>query len=139
MRGSYKVQPADVVQALEKHPAVREAAVTALADPHLGALPVAAIEAVPGQPPPSPAELHLHCRHVLEAAPNSPARRVPGTARCPAAGVKGHHHRASRGKWEDFVPLMRARPVLSMQQQNSRPSRATRCGYSAARRAVRRR
>jgi long-chain acyl-CoA synthetase len=75
VRGGFKIQPEDIARALEEHPAVREAAIAALADTRLGALPVAAVEAVPGRPPPTPAELHLHCRDVL-APHERPARIV---------------------------------------------------------------
>lgn len=42
VRGGFKIIPDDVVKALQGHPAVREAAVTGLADPRLGQVPVAA-------------------------------------------------------------------------------------------------
>ena len=43
VRGGFKVHPDDVVRALETHPDIREAAVTGIPDPRLGAVPVAAI------------------------------------------------------------------------------------------------
>jgi len=43
VRGGFKIHPDDVVRALETHPAIREAAVTGIPDPRLGAVPVAAI------------------------------------------------------------------------------------------------
>jgi long-chain acyl-CoA synthetase len=43
IRGGFKVQPDDVVQALHQHPAVREAAVIGIPDERLGAVPAAAI------------------------------------------------------------------------------------------------
>jgi acyl-CoA synthetase (AMP-forming)/AMP-acid ligase II len=44
IRGGFKVTPADVVEALRAHPAVRDAGVTGLPDARLGAVPVAAVE-----------------------------------------------------------------------------------------------
>lgn len=44
VRGGFKVQPEDVRVALERHPAVRGAAVVGRPDPRLGAVPVAAVE-----------------------------------------------------------------------------------------------
>ena len=43
IRGGFKVHPDDVVQVLNDHPAVREAAVVGVADERLGAVPAAAI------------------------------------------------------------------------------------------------
>jgi acyl-CoA synthetase (AMP-forming)/AMP-acid ligase II len=42
-RGGFKIHPDDVVAALEKHPAVREAVVVGIPDKRLGQVPVAAI------------------------------------------------------------------------------------------------
>jgi len=42
IRGGFKVQPDDVVRAMESHPAIREAAVVGLPDERLGQVPVAA-------------------------------------------------------------------------------------------------
>ncbi len=42
IRGGFKVHPEDVIKALQDHPAVLEAAVVGIADPRLGAVPVAA-------------------------------------------------------------------------------------------------
>lgn len=44
IRGGFKVLPDDVRSALERHPAVRGAAVVSRPDPRLGAVPVAAVE-----------------------------------------------------------------------------------------------
>ncbi|BBY21985.1 class I adenylate-forming enzyme family protein [Mycobacterium stomatepiae] len=44
IRGGFKVAPADVVEALRSHPAVRDAGVTGLPDERLGAVPAAAVE-----------------------------------------------------------------------------------------------
>jgi len=48
LRGGYKVQPEVVRAALERDPAVAEAAVVGLDDARLGAVPVAAVERCPG-------------------------------------------------------------------------------------------
>ena len=42
IRGGFKIHPEDVIQALEAHPAVREAAVVGVPDARLGQVPVAA-------------------------------------------------------------------------------------------------
>lgn len=44
IRGGFKVAPADIVEALRSHPAVRDAGVTGLPDERLGAVPAAAVE-----------------------------------------------------------------------------------------------
>lgn len=41
IRGGFKILPDDVIQAIEAHPSIREAAVTGLADRRLGEVPVA--------------------------------------------------------------------------------------------------
>ncbi|MFD9391080.1 class I adenylate-forming enzyme family protein [Streptomyces sp. NPDC060000] len=88
IRGGFKVQPETVRRALETHPAVREAAVVGLPDARLGEVPVAAVEAEPGQPAPDTAELVAHCRgrltpyevpaHIvlLDALPRTPSSKV---------------------------------------------------------------
>jgi len=48
IRGGFKVHPDDVRAALERHPRVRGAAVVGVADPRLGAVPVAVVELRPG-------------------------------------------------------------------------------------------
>ncbi|KUI21595.1 AMP-dependent synthetase [Mycobacterium sp. GA-1285] len=48
IRGGFKVSPADVVDALRSHSAVRDAGVTGLPDARLGAVPVAAVELADG-------------------------------------------------------------------------------------------
>lgn len=48
IRGGFKISPADVVDALRSHPAVRDAGVTGLPDARLGAVPVAAVELADG-------------------------------------------------------------------------------------------
>jgi acyl-CoA synthetase (AMP-forming)/AMP-acid ligase II len=65
IRGGFKVQPATVRAVLERHPAVREAAVTGRPDTRLGAVPVAAVELVPGATAPTPDELRALCREHL--------------------------------------------------------------------------
>ena len=88
IRGGFKVQPETVKEALESHPAVREAAVAGLPDPRLGEVPVAAVEAEPGRPAPDTAELVALCRArltpyevpahivVLDALPRTPSSKV---------------------------------------------------------------
>lgn len=52
-RGGFKVQPEDVVAALEAHPAIAEAAVVGLPDRRLGQTPAAAVVLRPGAERPS--------------------------------------------------------------------------------------
>ncbi|MGE0383356.1 MAG: class I adenylate-forming enzyme family protein [Gammaproteobacteria bacterium] len=66
-RGGFKVLPDVVVDALERHPAVREACVVAMPDARLGAVPVAAVEVdarAPG-PVPTPEDLEAFVRRIL--------------------------------------------------------------------------
>lgn len=65
VRGGFKVHPETVKRALERHPAVREAAVAGMPDPRLGHVPVAAVELRPGAEPPTSAELIALCREEL--------------------------------------------------------------------------
>ncbi|WP_433873116.1 class I adenylate-forming enzyme family protein [Saccharopolyspora sp. CA-218241] len=65
LRGGFTVLPEDVARVLERHPSVREAAVTGLPDERLGEVPVAAVLAEPAGPPPDPSELQAHCRARL--------------------------------------------------------------------------
>jgi acyl-CoA synthetase (AMP-forming)/AMP-acid ligase II len=86
--GGFKIQPEQVRQALERHPAVQEAAVAALPDARLGHVPVAAVEVRPGLKPPSEEELVASCREVLtpyevpvhivivDALPRTPSSKV---------------------------------------------------------------
>ncbi|WP_447762524.1 class I adenylate-forming enzyme family protein [Sphingopyxis panaciterrae] len=57
IRGGFKVHPDDVVQALNDHPAVREAAVVGVPDDRLGAVPAAAIILKDGAAAPAPDDL----------------------------------------------------------------------------------
>jgi acyl-coenzyme A synthetase/AMP-(fatty) acid ligase len=57
IRGGFKIQPDDIVRAIEAHPAVKEAAVTALPDERLGQMPGAAYLVRAGASAPSEAEL----------------------------------------------------------------------------------
>jgi acyl-coenzyme A synthetase/AMP-(fatty) acid ligase len=57
IRGGFKVQPDDVVKALEAHPAIREAAVVGIADERLGQTPAAAFLLRKGHKAPSDEEL----------------------------------------------------------------------------------
>jgi acyl-CoA synthetase (AMP-forming)/AMP-acid ligase II len=88
IRGGFKIQPEVVKRVLEEHPGVQEAAVAGLPEPRLGAVPVAAVERVPGADP-SVEELFLLCRRqltpyevpvhilVVDALPRTPSMKVP--------------------------------------------------------------
>ncbi|HTU13094.1 MAG TPA: class I adenylate-forming enzyme family protein [Allosphingosinicella sp.] len=65
IRGGFKIQPDDIVRALEAHPAVKEAAVTALADARLGQVPGAAYLLRAGAAAPSEAEFAAFLKHRL--------------------------------------------------------------------------
>lgn len=65
IRGGFKIMPDDLVRAIEQHPAVREAAVTALPDARLGQVPVAAYIPKAGASPPSEADLKAFLRDRL--------------------------------------------------------------------------
>ena len=65
IRGGFKVQPDDVRAALERHPAVRGAAVVGRADRRLGAVPVAAVELRAGAAAVGPDDLLAHAATVL--------------------------------------------------------------------------
>ncbi|WP_216898451.1 AMP-binding protein [Nocardia alni] len=88
IRGGFKVRPRTVEAVLEKHAAVREAAVAGLPDTRLGHVPVAAVEPEPGHTPPERAELLALCRAhllpyevplhivVLDQLPRTPSSKV---------------------------------------------------------------
>jgi acyl-coenzyme A synthetase/AMP-(fatty) acid ligase len=65
IRGGFKIQPGDIITAIEAHPAVLEAAVTALPDDRLGQVPVAAFTTKSGMTPPSADELSAFLRDRL--------------------------------------------------------------------------
>jgi acyl-CoA synthetase (AMP-forming)/AMP-acid ligase II len=65
IRGGFKVQPDQVRAALERHPAVQEAAVAGLPHDRLGQVPVAAVQCHPGSTPPEIPELIALCRQLL--------------------------------------------------------------------------
>ena len=67
IRGGFKIQPDDVVRALESHPAVSEASVIAMPDDRLGQVPVAAFLAASGQEVPSEAQLKAFLKKKLTA------------------------------------------------------------------------
>ncbi len=87
-RGGFKIDPASVARALEKHPAVREAAVVGLPDARLGEIPVAAVELRDGAAAPAEEELKRVAREqlppyyvpvrvrVLAALPRTPSMKV---------------------------------------------------------------
>jgi len=88
IRGGFKIQPDDVVRALESHPAISEASVIALPDDRLGQVPVAAYIAGADHEPPSEAELKAYLKERLtayqvpvairrfEALPRTPSMKV---------------------------------------------------------------
>lgn len=65
IRGGFKVFPEDVIEALQAHPAVREAAVVGLPDERLGQIPIAAYVAKAGATPPAETELRESLRAAL--------------------------------------------------------------------------
>ena len=91
-RGGFKIDPAHVARALERHPAIREAAVVGLPDLRLGEVPAAVFELREGATAPSEQELvdfareHLTRYHVptrwkvVEQLPRTPALKpsMPG-------------------------------------------------------------
>jgi acyl-coenzyme A synthetase/AMP-(fatty) acid ligase len=91
-RGGFKIAPGTVAAALQRHPAVREAAVIGRPDDRLGEVPVAAVELDPGAPAPAPEELREFCRAdltpyevpvavvVVPALPRSASMKVDRTA-----------------------------------------------------------
>jgi len=95
LRGGFKISPAEVVEVLERHPAVREAAVVGLPDPRLGAVPVAAVELDPDAEPLDPEALQEFARRHL-ARYQVPARIlvVASLPRTPSLKVSQPHVRA---------------------------------------------
>ena len=67
IRGGFKILPDDVVKAIELHPAVREAAVTGLADARLGQVPVAAYVLKSGCSAPSDDDMKAFLKTKLMA------------------------------------------------------------------------
>ena len=67
IRGGFKVQPDDVVSALQEHPAIREAAVVGVPDERLGAVPAAAIILKAGAVAPGEDELRAFLKQRLVA------------------------------------------------------------------------
>lgn len=67
IRGGFKIHPDDVVQALNDHPAVREAAVVGVPDERLGAVPAAAIILRDGVAEPSAEEFRTWLKERLIA------------------------------------------------------------------------
>jgi acyl-CoA synthetase (AMP-forming)/AMP-acid ligase II len=66
--GGVNVYPRELEEYLTEHPAVREAVVFGVPDPHWGETVQAVVVPNPGEPEPTPAELLAHCRHGLEGA-----------------------------------------------------------------------
>lgn len=65
IRGGFKIMPDDVVNALQQHPAIREAGVTGIADRRLGQAPVAAYIVKAGATAPTEDELKTFLRGLL--------------------------------------------------------------------------
>jgi acyl-coenzyme A synthetase/AMP-(fatty) acid ligase len=65
IRGGFKVQPDDVVRALEAHPAIREAAVVGIPDERLGQVPAAAFLLRKGHETPSDEALRAFLKSRL--------------------------------------------------------------------------
>lgn len=65
IRGGFKINPDDVVRAIEQHPAVLEAAVVALPDPRLGQAPAAAYIPKSGARAPDDGEMRQFLRDIL--------------------------------------------------------------------------
>jgi len=65
IRGGFKVMPDDVVNALQQHPAIREAGVTGIPDRRLGQAPVAAYIVKSGATAPTDEELNTFLRGLL--------------------------------------------------------------------------
>ena len=65
IRGGFKILPDDVIRAMELHPAIREAAVTGVADARLGQVPVAAYVAKRGCVSPSDEDLKAFLKERL--------------------------------------------------------------------------
>jgi acyl-CoA synthetase (AMP-forming)/AMP-acid ligase II len=88
IRGGFKVLPEDVRAVLERHPAVRGAAVIGRPDPRLGAVPVAAVELRADAGPVTADDLLTHAAarlaryelpaevHVLDALPRTDSGKV---------------------------------------------------------------
>ena len=64
-RGGFKIDPATVARALERHPAIREAAVVGVPDERLGEVPVAVYELSEGVDAPAEGELLEFAREHL--------------------------------------------------------------------------
>jgi acyl-CoA synthetase (AMP-forming)/AMP-acid ligase II len=65
IRGGFKILPDDVIKAMEDHPAIREAAVTGLADRRLGQIPAGAYIVRAGATPPDEDELRSFLKERL--------------------------------------------------------------------------
>ncbi len=65
IRGGFKVHPDDVVSAIEKHPAIREAVVVGIPDRRLGQVPVAALMLRTGATQPDEDELKTFLKEKL--------------------------------------------------------------------------
>ena len=88
MRGGFKIVPEQVMEALNRHPQVAASAVVGLAEPRLGAVPVALIQPRDMDDAPDVASLDAHVRSLLpktmiptdyrmvEALPRTPSLKI---------------------------------------------------------------
>ena len=88
VRGGFKILPEQVAEALRAFPGVADVGVAGLADPRLGAVPVAAVEMAPGVATPPEAELIAFAKSrllayqapvrvlVVDALPRTPTLKV---------------------------------------------------------------
>ncbi|MEU7816586.1 fatty acid--CoA ligase family protein [Pseudonocardia sp. NPDC049154] len=87
-RGGFKIVPSVIEEALEAHPAVRDASAVGLPDERLGQVPVAAVTLLPDAPATTPADLraflaerlaryHLPTEiRIVDALPRTPSLKV---------------------------------------------------------------
>ncbi|MCE2391554.1 MAG: long-chain fatty acid--CoA ligase [Proteobacteria bacterium] len=88
LRGGFKIEPAEVAEAIERHPAVREVSVVGLPDERLGQVPVAAVVLDPAAAPVAPESLLEFARErlagyqvptrlrIVSALPRTPSLKV---------------------------------------------------------------
>lgn len=88
VRGGFKILPDQIAEALRAFPGVADVGVAGLADPRLGAVPVAAVEMAPGAVTPGEAELIAFAKSrllayqtpvrvlVVDALPRTPTLKI---------------------------------------------------------------
>jgi long-chain acyl-CoA synthetase len=88
IRGGFKIMPDDVARAMEQHPAVREAGVTALPDRRLGQVPAGAYIAKAGMTAPTEDEFKAFLRdHLLPYQIPVRIKRVDEFPRTPSMKI----------------------------------------------------